>query len=67
MKRLWLEIVRWRTLLFNGIGAFLFAIAPLLDAPELLAVVPPQHQKWLILTVFLVNYWMRPRPAAVKQ
>jgi hypothetical protein len=66
MKKLWTEIVRWRTLLFNGIGAFLFAIAPLLGAPELLAVVPAQHQKWLILAVFIVNYWMRPRPAATK-
>ena len=66
MQALWTEIVRWRTLLFNGIGAFLFAIAPLLGAPELLAVVPAGYQKYLILTVFLVNYWMRPRPAAIK-
>ena len=66
LKSLWHQIVVWRTALFNGVGVVLVAIAPLLGAPEILAVVPAGYQKYLILTVFLVNYWMRPRPAAIK-
>jgi hypothetical protein len=64
---LWTEVVRWRTLLFNGLGVVIVAIAPLLGAPELMAVVPPEYQKYLIAAAFLVNYWMRPRPAAIKK
>lgn len=67
MTGLWDTIARWRTLLFNAIGAFIFAIAPLLGAPELLAVIPQEYQKYLILVVFVVNYWMRPRPAVLKK
>ena len=67
LNSLWLQIVRWRTLLFNGIGTLIVAVAPLLGAPELLAVVPPGYQKYLIAAVFIINYWMRPRAAVVKK
>lgn len=67
MNAIWETIVRWRTLIFNGLGAVVVAIAPLLGAPELLAVIPPEYQKYLILAVFVVNYWMRPRPAVMKK
>lgn len=67
LNSLWLHIVRWRTLLFNGIGAFLVAVAPLLGAPEIIAIIPKQWLPWFMAGVFLINYWMRPRPAAVKK
>lgn len=65
LAKIWETIVRWRTLLFNGAGAFIVAVAPLLGAPEILAIVPPENQKYLIAAVFLINYWMRPRPAVI--
>ncbi len=65
MNKIWETIVRWRTLIFNGAGAAIVWLAPLLGAPELMAVVPPQYQKYLMLAVFLINYWMRPRPAVL--
>lgn len=66
MSRLWDFLVRWRTWLANVIGAVLLALPDLLfllQAPELMAVLPPGYQKWLALALLIVNIWMRPRPA----
>jgi len=65
-SRLWDFLVRWRTWLANVIGAVLLALPDLLfllQAPELMAVLPPGYQKWLALALLIVNIWMRPRPA----
>jgi hypothetical protein len=66
MNKLWDFIVRWRTRLFNGIGALLVLIAPLLGAPEVQAVIPPKYLPYVIAAVFIINFWMRPRVAATK-
>lgn len=65
-KKLWTGIVRFRTWLVNGIGALLIVLPDLLNAPEIVAVVPQQYQKWVFVAALLVNIWMRPRPAVVK-
>jgi hypothetical protein len=65
MQKLWESLVRFRTWLFNGIGALVILILPLLGAPEVMAVIPPEHQKWVIAAAFIINLWMRPRPAVI--
>ena len=67
MNELWEAVVRFRTWLFNGVGFVLLALLPLLGAPEIMAVIPPDLQKYIIAAAFIINIWMRPRPAAVKK
>lgn len=66
LNKLWEAIVRWRTALFNGIGAFLVAVAPILGAPEIVAIIPPKYIPYVMAAVFLINWWMRPRAAVTK-
>jgi len=63
MHALWDFIVRWRTRLFDGVGAFLVLVAPLLGAPEVQAIIPPTYLPYVIAAVFIINVWMRPRVA----
>jgi len=63
MEKLWDFIVRLRTHLFNGIGAAVVLVAPLLGAPEIQAIIPKGALPYVIAAVFLINMWMRPRPA----
>ena len=65
-KGLWIAIVRFRTWLVNGIGAALILLPELLNAPEVLAVIPQQYQKYVFVAALLINIWLRPRPAVVK-
>lgn len=70
MKSAWENFVVWlikfRTWLFNGIGGFVVLILPLLGAPEIMALLDPTQQKWVIAAAFVINIWMRPRPAVTK-
>ena len=65
-KDLWIAIVRFRTWLVNGIGAALILLPELLNAPEVIAVIPQQYQKYVFVAALLINIWLRPRPAVVK-
>lgn len=59
-----LEIVaRWRTWIVNAFLA-VFTLAPeILNSPEILAIVPGEYQRYFLAGLFLLNIWMRPRPA----
>jgi hypothetical protein len=63
---LWETVVRFRTWLFNGVGFVLLALLPLLGAPEIMSVIPEGYQKYVIALAFIINIWMRPRPAVIK-
>lgn len=65
-KEFWIAVVRFRTWLVNGIGALMILLPELLNAPEVLAVIPQQYQKYVFVAALLINIWMRPRPAVVK-
>jgi len=65
-KDLWIAIVRFRTWLVNGVGALMILLPELLNAPEVIAVIPQQYQKYVFVAALLLNIWMRPRPAVVK-
>lgn len=65
MTKLWEAIVRFRTWLVNGIGALAILLPDVLNAPEVLAVIPTSYHKWVFLSVFALNILMRPRPASI--
>lgn len=66
MNKLWETLVRWRTWLLNSVAALMIVLPDLLNAPEVIAVIPVQYQKYVFVAALLINVWMRPRPAATK-
>ena len=56
-------IIRWRTALLGFVLAALSAAPALLNAPEILAIVPPEWRPYVIAAGFLAMYLTRPRPA----
>ncbi|WP_449395606.1 hypothetical protein [Devosia riboflavina] len=65
MKAFIETLVRWRTWIVNAVLALLFALPAILNSPEILAVIPAEYQRWFLVAAFLVNIWMRPRPAVL--
>lgn len=65
LASIWEALVRFRTWVVNLAGALLILLPDLLSAPEVLAVIPASYQKYIIVAVFLLNIWMRPRPAVI--
>ncbi len=63
MTHLWDIFVRWRTWLVNAMLALMILLPEFLNSPEILAVIPAEYQRWFLLAAFLINIWMRPRPA----
>jgi hypothetical protein len=66
MNRIWETFVRWRTWLVNGFASLLIVLPELLNAPEVLAVIPVEYQKYVFVGALLLNILMRPRAAATK-
>lgn len=58
-------LARWRTWIVNVVLAALFALPAILNSPEILAVIPAEYQRWFLVAAFLINIWMRPRPAVL--
>lgn len=58
-------IARWRTWIFNMILAAITVAPELLNAPEILALVPQDYQRYFLAGLFLLNIWLRPRPAVL--
>ena len=67
LNQIWEALVRFRTWVVNLFAAALIVLPELLNAPEVLAVIPPSYQKWVFLAALLLNIWMRPRPAVMKK
>lgn len=65
LNRIWEAIVRLRTWVFNIVLALLFIAPEILNSPEILAVIPAEYQRWFLVAAFLVNIWLRPRPASL--
>lgn len=66
MTYLWELTVRFRTWIVNLVLAVMVLAPELLNSPEVLAIVPAEYQRWILAAAFLVNIWMRPRPAVIK-
>lgn len=57
-------LIRWRTWLLNVTLALAFILPEVLNSPEILAIIPRDYQRWFLVAAFLLNIWMRPRPAS---
>ena len=66
MDRIWETLVRWRTWLVNVSASLLIVLPELLNAPEVIAVIPVEYQKYVFVAALLLNILMRPRAAATK-
>lgn len=58
-------IARWRTWIVNMILAGIAVAPEILNAPEILALVPQDYQRYFLAGLFLLNIWLRPRPAVL--
>lgn len=65
MNRIWETLVRWRVYFVNIALALAFILPEVLNSPEVLALIPAQYQRWFLVGAFLLNIWMRPRPASI--
>lgn len=65
MKKLVERIIRFRTWILNLLLTLAILAPDLLNSPEMLALVPAEYQRWVLAAAFLVNIWMRPRPAVI--
>lgn len=66
MNRVWDTLVRWRTWLVNVLASLLIVLPELLNAHEVLAVIPVEYQKYVFVAALLLNILMRPRAAATR-
>lgn len=65
MKRIIEAVIRFRTWLANLFFALLIVAPDLLNSPEVIAIIPAEYQRWVIAAGFLLNIWLRPRPAVL--
>ena len=65
MKRIIEAVIRFRTWLANIFFAVLIVAPDLLNSTEIIAIIPAEYQRWVIAAGFLVNIWLRPRPAVL--
>lgn len=65
MNKVWETLVRWRTWLVNTVAALMILLPEILNAPEVVAVIPAEYQKYVFVAALLINIVMRPRPAAL--
>ncbi len=65
MKRIIEHVIRLRTWLVNLALALLIVGPEVLNSPEVLALIPAEYQRWALAAAFLINIWMRPRPAVL--
>ena len=65
VNKVWETLVRWRTWIVNVFASLLLVLPELLNAPEVIAVIPVEYQKYVFVAALLLNILMRPRPAVV--
>lgn len=65
MTRAWEFLVRFRTWVVNIILAIITIAPGVLNAPEILAIVPADYQRYFLAGLFLLNIWLRPRAAVM--
>lgn len=65
MNSIFKTIARWRTWVVNAILVLITLAPEILNAPEILAVVPQDYQRYFLAGLFVLNIWLRPRPAVL--
>ncbi len=66
MKQIWEILTRWRTWIVNSFGVALLLLPELLNAPEIIAIIPQHYQKYVFAGALVLNILMRPRKALVQ-
>lgn len=61
---IWDIIVRWRTAILGFVFAALSVLPALLNAPEIVAIVPVEWRPYVIAAGFIAMYLTRPRAAS---
>jgi hypothetical protein len=62
--KVWDFLVRFRTWLVNTGFMLLLFVPDVVNQPQLLAVIPQGYHKYVVAAAFVINIWLRPRPAA---
>lgn len=57
--------IRFRTWIVNLLLVLATLAPEILNSPEILAIVPQEWQRYFLAGIFLLNIWMRPRPAVL--
>lgn len=65
MVKLFETLARWRTWVVNLFLAGVTLAPEILNSPEILAIVPQDYQRYFLAGLFLLNIWLRPRPAVL--
>lgn len=65
MTSIFKTIARWRTWVLNVLLVLATLAPEVLNAPEILAIVPQEYQRMFLAGLFVLNIWMRPRPAVL--
>ena len=65
MNTIFKTIARWRTWVLNVLLVLATLAPEVLNAPEILAIVPQEYQRMFLAGLFVLNIWMRPRPAVL--
>lgn len=65
MVKLFETLARWRTWVVNLLLAGVTLAPEILNSPEILAIVPQDYQRYFLAGLFLLNIWLRPRPAVL--
>lgn len=58
-------VIRLRTWIVNLALALVVLLPEIANSPEILAIVPKEFQRYFLAGLFLLNIWMRPRPAVL--
>lgn len=61
----WAWLVRWRTLVVGWLFAAAAALPALLNAPEVIAVIPAEYRPYVIAAGFILMWLTRPRAAVL--
>jgi hypothetical protein len=65
LTELWAWVVKWRTAIVGWLFAAAAALPPVLNAPEVLAIVPAEYRPYVIAGAFLLMWLTRPRAAVL--
>lgn len=65
LSKILATFARFRTWIVNIAASLLILLPDLLNAPEVIAVVPLKYQKYVFVAALILNIIMRPRPAVL--
>lgn len=65
LTELWAWVVTWRTAIAGWLFAAAAVLPEILNAPEVIAIVPAEYRPWVVAAAFLLMWLTRPRAAVL--